>query len=123
MLREIPATRQRHDEPARRWFTDERMDLTVWQDRAGEVIAFQLAYDRLDGERALEWHRGTGFRHHRVDDGETETGRHKQTPLLIPDGAIPRDRLLAEFRRRAAGLDESLREVVIEALAGLPPQA
>ena len=120
MLREIPAIRQRPDEPTRRWFTDERMDLTVWLDARGALLAFQLAYDKSDSERALEWHRNGGFRHHRVDDGEAETGRYKQTPLLLPDGIVPRDRLLAEFGRRSLELERNLRREILDALDTLP---
>jgi len=120
MLREIPATRQRHDEAPRRWFTDERMDLTVWQDADGVLLAFQLAYDKSDDERVLEWHRRVGFRHHVVDDGESETGRYKQTPLLLPDGVVPRDRLLAEFGRRSIELEDHLRREILDALDTLP---
>ncbi|MDZ7829451.1 MAG: hypothetical protein U5K33_08180 [Halofilum sp. (in: g-proteobacteria)] len=116
MLREIPSTRQRQGEAQRRWFTDEQMDLTVWQDAAGGLIAFQLAYDKGEGEHALEWRCEGGLRHHRVDDGETDTGRYKQTPLLLPDGAVPMRRLIDEFARRSHDIDGRLRERVLEAL-------
>lgn len=96
------------------------MDLTLWQDSDGNLLAFQLAYDKGDGERVIEWHNDTGFRHHRVDDGEAETGRYKQTPLLLPDGIVPRDRLLAEFGRRSAEIEAYLRRAILEALMGLP---
>jgi len=117
MLREIPSTRQREGEPRRRWFTDAHMDLTVWQDGDGALVAFQLAYDKGEGEHALEWRREGGLRHHRVDDGEAETGRYKQAPLLLPDGAIPLPRLVDEFERRAGAIDADLRARILEILA------
>lgn len=117
MLREIPSTRQREGESRRRWFTDEQLDLTVWQDADGGLIAFQLAYDKGEGEHALEWRREGGLRHHRVDDGEADTGRYKQTPLLVPDGAVPIQRLIDEFDRRAGAMDTDLRERILEILA------
>jgi hypothetical protein len=117
MLREIPSTRQRAGESRRRWFTDEQMDLTVWQDADGGLIAFQLAYDKGEAEHALEWRREGGLRHHRVDDGEADTGRYKQTPLLVPDGAIPMQRLDDEFDRRSGDIDADLRARILEILA------
>jgi len=117
MLREIPSTRQRRDESRRRWFTDEQMDLTAWQDADGRLVAFQLAYDKGEGEHALEWRREGGLRHHRVDDGEADTGRYKQTPLLLPDGVIPLQRLVNEFERRAGAIDADLRARILEILA------
>lgn len=117
MLREIPSTRQREGESRRRWFTDADMDLTVWQDAGGELLAFQLAYDKSEAEHALEWRRDGGLRHHRVDDGEAETGRYKQTPLLLPDGVIPLKRVVDEFGHRAGALESELRERILAILA------
>ncbi len=86
MLHEIRAIRQLPGEPRRRWFFGSRMDLTVWTDTQGEIIGFQLSYDKPRAEKALTWKRDSRFFHNRVDDGESKPGRHKGTPLLGVDG-------------------------------------
>ena len=67
MLREIRGVEQRNPQRTRRWFQDDYFDLYLWQDRAGEVLRFQLCYERdSPRERALEWERRRGFQHLRV---------------------------------------------------------
>lgn len=117
MLTEIPRVRQRSDEAYRRWFVDDRMELTTWQDADGVVVAFQLSY-RIDAsERMLSWRRGGGLTHDAVDDGERPVGRHKQTPILVPDGAVPWQRLRSAFAERASAIDPVVAETVTMALA------
>ncbi len=117
MLTEIPRVRQRSDEDHRRWFVDDRMELTTWQDADGDIVAFQLSY-RIDGsERVLSWRRGGGLTHDAVDDGELPAGRHKQAPILVPDGAVPWQRLRSAFAERASEIDPVVAETVTAALA------
>lgn len=120
MLQEIPSTRQRDGEARRRWFTDRYMDLTVWQDEDGGLLGFQLAYDKGGDEHALDWHRDRGLHHYRVDDGESDPGRYKQAPLLMPDGAVPWARLVEQFRRRGGALERDLRDRIMALLERLP---
>ncbi|HRE16218.1 MAG TPA: hypothetical protein PLW86_04000 [Rhodocyclaceae bacterium] len=88
MLREIPHTRQHADEPHRRWFHCTEQDLYVWQSREnGEIVAFQLCYDKPTGEHAFYWRADKGVAHLQVNDGESVLSN--QTPLLIADGHFP----------------------------------
>jgi len=116
MLREIAAVRQHPGEPRRRWFSDERMDLIVWLDRRGAIVAFQLCYDRDHGEHAVTWQRGAGSRHDAVDDGE-HPGRHKATPILVADGPFPAHRVRRELARRGRELDADLLAFVLARVA------
>ena len=116
-LREVTAARGRRD-GRRRWFTAGDLDLTFWYDAAGEPEAFQLAYTHRGAGRAFTWQRGGGERHERVDDGEHTPGRHKQAPLLLPDGAAPRVHLLQLVRERAGDLEPALLDRVLAALRG-----
>jgi len=109
VLREVGRVRQRPGEAYRRWFTDERVDLVVWQDRDGALLAFQLAYDKPVAEHALSWCRESGFLHEAVDDGERVSLRHKRARLLVADGAVPWQRLQAILHARGGGLDGALR--------------
>lgn len=115
-MREVRRVRQRAGEARRRGFVDDRLDLTVWQDDDGAIVSFQLGYDKPAAEHALGWHRGCGFAHAAVDDGEV-TGRHKQAPLLVADGAVPWQRLYRELARRSRGIDPAVRNAVLAFLA------
>ena len=87
MLRELADVRQIPGEPRRRWFADDYFDLIVWFNKKGESIGFQLCYDLPGEERALTWHKNTGFSHRRVDDGERQRP-YKATPILVADGSF-----------------------------------
>ncbi len=118
MLKEVPGVRQRSDEPSRRWFVDERLELIAWQAADGAVVAFQLAYRIGAGERVLTWRQHAGLSHDAVDDGELPAGRHKQSPIMVPDGDVPWQRLRQDFRSRAHGIDARIASAVIDVLGG-----
>jgi hypothetical protein len=117
LLTEIPRVRQHSDADHRRWFVDDRMELTAWQDAHGDVVAFQLSYRIGGSERVLSWRRCGGLTHDAVDDGELPVGRHKQSPILVPDGAVPWQRLRSAFAERASAIDPVVAETVTMALA------
>lgn len=87
MLREIGGMRTDTHGRQRRWFQDDYFDLYVWQDDAGNPVAFQLCYDRRHAEGAISWSASAGYSHARVDDGRIAPGV-ASTPLLI-DGPPP----------------------------------
>jgi len=106
-LREIPNIKQYPGEPRRRWFAAETMDLFVWFSESGDIVAFQLAYDKPHAERAISWKSGKGFSHTRVDDG-ANPGGHPGTPLLVEDGSFDTSRVLAAFQSQASGIDQDI---------------
>ena len=112
MLREVDQVLQSPGTSRRRWFTDPYFDLIVWQDRDGTVEAFQLSYGKPADEHALTWQRDRGFGHDRIDDGEGEPGRHKSSPILVADGAFPRDAIATRFGRESAGIDAGIARFV-----------
>jgi hypothetical protein len=114
MLHEIEAVRQIPGEPKRRWFNSPDLDLIVWQREDGEPCGFQLCYDKGRGERALTWRDGVGFEHRAVDDGESTAAKMKATPILVPDGAFPRERVLRLFAANAGQLPEAIAAYVAE---------
>ncbi len=111
-LREISGARQVPDEPRRRWFAAESLDLIVWVDDTGAPIGFQLCYDRLRSERALTWKPEVGFLHHAVDDGEGGGLRHKRTPVLVDDGDFDAYRVSDLFARASAKLPPQVADFV-----------
>jgi len=78
-MREINSeyVRQKKGEPHRRWFADEYFDLLVWEDETGEIVGFELSYDKNRDQRALTWEKQKGYHHFKVDDGESRPGKFK----------------------------------------------
>jgi hypothetical protein len=116
MLREIRPVLQRSGEHPRRWFTSEDLDLIVWFDDDGGLSAFELCYDKAERQRVLRWSHDGGREHHAVDSGEDRPGRHKASPLHIPDGTPDLPGLRARFTAQAGALDPALREAILSHL-------
>jgi hypothetical protein len=125
MLQKIRRVRQDDADRERHWFQDDFFDLFAWTDAAGEVIAFQLCYDRLNRERVLAWSEPTGFIHRRIDDGEALPVQ-KMAPIMIADGQFAADSIAAEFDDRSADIDlrwrRFIRSKIDEAGEQLPVQ-
>jgi hypothetical protein len=111
MLREM-ITRQQPGEPRRRWFSSPQVDLFVWVDDQDAPIGFQLCYGKQSGEHALTWSAETGFSHMAVDGGEARPGRYKGAPILLANGSIDAEEILAEFLADARQLPHELVELV-----------
>lgn len=95
----------------RRWFDDDGMELIVWLDPDGAVNGFQLCHD----QEALTWRRGRGFENGRIDEGDA-TPLKNQTPIIVPNGEVPWERLIADFSARGARLEPALRDLVLARL-------
>ena len=122
MLTEIRNPRQIPDEPRRRWFHSQDMDLIVWFDESESTessppIAFQLCYDKALAEKALSWKPEHGFTHMSVDDGETGAGKYKEAPLLFPDGLVDSAALQRRFAIAGQALPDPIRSFVTAKLA------
>ena len=100
----------------RRWISDEYFDLIVWYTPRDTVHGFQLCYDKPRWERALTWLSDRGFSHTEVDSGE-DTAYANRTPVLVPDGSFPAERVLAEFARRASALPVEVRKLVTDKIS------
>ena len=111
MLQKIHGVRQDDADRERHWFQDDFFDLFAWTDTAGNVIAFQLCYDRLNRERVLAWSEPAGFVHRRIDDGEALPAQ-KMAPIMVADGEFAADRIAAEFDRRSTSIDMRWRKFV-----------
>ena len=93
MLYEIKGIKQYPGEPKRRWFFDRTLDLTVWFDDEDEIVRIQLCYNKPQEPYALTWDKETGYRHHRIDDGEGERpGKPKGIPILLKDGTFSKQK-------------------------------
>jgi hypothetical protein len=101
VLREIADIKQGPADICKRWFSSDAMDLVVWLDQCNGLVAFHLCYDKAHSEHAIVW-RGKGkvLAHHSVDDGESEPGKYKASPILTEAKKLPlkviREKLLLE---------------------------
>ena len=116
MLREIKSVSRRHSEPEKRWFTSPGMDLFIWFDDEGNVVSYQLAYNKPHDEKAIVWSRESGFEHLSVDDG-SRSGKHPGSPLLVPDGIADSARLVSLLENGAGELDPSLKKFIVSGIA------
>ena len=111
--------RQVKQEPGgrRRWFESDGLELIVWYGADGGIAGFQLCYDSSAvAEHALTWRPGAGFAHHFVDTGDDQPERN-ETPVLLPDGAVPWKNLTTLFTARSPTLDAELRDFILHRLA------
>jgi hypothetical protein len=105
MLREIRGIEQRNPQRVKRWFQDDYFDLYLWQDSAGQVLRFQLCYERESRhERALEWHRGRGFQHLAVRQRYSGSPGRDDSGDMVLDGVLPYVALQERFAGAAGSL-------------------
>jgi hypothetical protein len=100
----------------RRWLSDDFFDLIIWYRPDDTIHGFQLCYDKPYWERALTWMSDRGFSHMEVDSGE-HVYPPNQTPILLPDGSFPAERVLHEFARRGSALPVQVRQLVTDKIS------
>jgi hypothetical protein len=117
-LREIntDSLGQKKVEPHRRWFAGEYFDLLVWEDETGEIVGFQLSYDKIRNQHALTWKKQKGYIHNKVDDGESRPGKFKASPILLADGIFEYDKIAESFKRNSTEIDEVVSSFVYNKL-------
>ena len=108
-------TEQRNHQPNdklnRRWFSDDFFDLIVWENKQGEIIQFELCYDVNKNEHSFCWHKDKGHGHLKVDDGEI-TGRHKMSPIFLPDGHFDSKTIAYKFIKASTSIDTKVADFV-----------
>lgn len=122
-MREDINIRQIPGDLRRRWFSSADFDLIVWFNDDGGFAGFQLCYDKAGIERSLVWRPCGGFSHMVVDDGEHRYGKHKASPVLVPDGYFDARRIRGAFFSEAASLPEEIKSYVLETLERHPDYA
>jgi hypothetical protein len=100
----------------RRWLSDDFFDLIIWYRPDDTIHGFQLCYDKPYWERALTWMSDRGFSHMEVDSGE-QVYPPNQTPILVPDGSFPADKVFHEFTRRGSALPLEVRQLVTDKIS------
>ena len=115
MLREIKKVSQKRDEPRRRWFTSQDIDLFVWLNNHDEVVSYHLTYNRPHDEKALVWSKEKGFTHLGVDDG-SRPGKHPGSPLLVQDGVINPIKIVSMIKKNSGELGPSIEDFIISGI-------
>ena len=109
MLIELKKTRQIPGESFRRWFSGDHMELIVWyNEECTDIKGFQFCYQKGQDEKAISWRKGEGYAHTTLDDGEGRTGRHKMSPILLPDGIFDSRSVFEIFQKNSKQLDQDL---------------
>ena len=112
MLREIKKVSTKRDEPKKRWFSSQSMDLFVWFDTDDTIVSYQFTYDKPQNEKALIWNEKEGLSHMGVDDG-SRSGKHPGSPLLVQDGVANPSKIISMIRNNAGELDPSIKDFII----------
>jgi hypothetical protein len=115
-VRQIPG------EPKRRWFSSDDFDLIVWVADDQSFNGFELCYDKGNRERSISWRRAGGFRHMAVDDGEQRPGKHKASPVLIPDGYFDARQVHSALSAVSHMLPAEIAGYVLKALERYPQE-
>ena len=98
------------------WFQDEYFDLFIWFDiNNGEMINFQLCYDRLKRERVMSWDDEKGFNHYHVDDGEGSPHKN-MSPVFIQNGRFAYSEAMPKFVKSSRQIDKKISRFIIEKL-------
>jgi hypothetical protein len=113
-VRQIPG------ESKRRWFSSEDFDLIVWLADDQSFNGFELCYDKHRKEHSISWRDGAGFCHMAIDDGEQRPGKHKATPVLVPDGHFDAKRVCAAFSEISPLLPADIAGYVLNAIQRYP---
>lgn len=122
MMHEFKELRQYPQDGFRRLFQDDYFELYIWYDKPeGVIIGFQLVYNKKDDPHALTWHKGKGYMHNLVDDGENAPGGPKKTPVLVPDGMFNTTFISRKFDAASLELEQPIRKLVLEMLGEYSP--
>lgn len=114
MLKEFKnVSQQSGNQLKRRWFSDELLDLTIWYNSNDEIEGFQLCYELGTEPHAFTWKKNSGSTHLKIDQGD-ENPRRNLAPILVPNGIMPKDYLLATFTTQAKELEYHIVELVLE---------
>jgi hypothetical protein len=112
MMYETKSVRQIKGEPLRRWFWSDYFDLIVWINDDRDITGFQLCYDKNKFQRVLTWKKESGYSHDRIDDGESNPGRYKSTPILAADGIFEEEKIAALFKEESSNLDKQIADFI-----------
>ena len=120
MLSELKEVNQEKD-GFRRIYIGTEFDLFVWYDKkGGSILGFELCYDKDEDERSITWRKTGGYLHSRIDTGENNPGRRKQSPVLVADGVFDSGSVADKFRQNSSKVDKQIADLVYNKLLEYP---
>ncbi len=108
MLKEITNLNDTSDNLKRRWFTDNDLDLYVWQDHNGTIMQFQFSYNKPQDERIVKWSNNVGLSHYKVESGDPDPYKADTSAILVGEAHLDIDEVQKIFVRAAGKLDQDL---------------
>lgn len=116
MLTEFKNVAQKpEDDGRRRWFSDNQLELIVWYCPENMLTGFQFCYDIGAGEHAVTW-KNNYLHHNKIDDGDIG-GAPNMSPILVPDGIMPKDQILKIFKENCLEIEYEIAQFVIDKLS------
>ena len=109
---ETQKVRQNPDEPFRRWFADEDLDLIVWYEPDGPVYGFELSFDKINDQRVFRWFKDKALTLHRVNAGEEIPFGNASDRLEEIHEKVEMGELLSLYDAAKAGLPPDLAALV-----------
>lgn len=118
MLKEYSHLQKQNESSARRWFSDDDFDLTIYQDEEKNILKFELCYDKGHGEHSIIWKEPGSYSHYSVDDGEHAMQKIKMTPILVANGAFEWERVADCFLSASDLIDREIADFVFGKIRG-----
>ena len=116
LLREIHVSQSVEDGLTKRWFAHEDIDLFIWMDESGNLVSYQMSFDKNYAQKALAWDVMQGFSTLGVDEG-ARPGKHPGSPLLIDKPDICVDQAFSLFVENSSDLEPTIRENIIAGIS------
>jgi len=108
--------KQIEGEGKKRWFEDNYFDLLIWENENNEIINFQLSYNKVLDQHTVIWSKKTGYFHKKVDDGESNLGKHKASPILLSNGVFDFKFVADKFEADCKDMDKKVFEFICDKL-------
>ncbi len=107
MLYEIIGVKSYINEPHRKWYFDQHIDLTVWFDETDQIIGWQLVYDKNYNPQALTWTIKTGYKHFN-NDGKPDNPLKYNMGSIIKGIKIDLEKLRTQFKQKSQNIDKRI---------------
>ncbi len=112
MLKEHKHVIQKPGEDRKRWFTDRKLDLILWENASQQITAFQLCYDVAEKQKKIvTWNGGAEIKHSLIDDSQSGTDG---IPAVSAAGPVNYRRLLPEFDQHSRNLEPRITGFILD---------
>lgn len=116
MLKEISDLTQTSDDLRRRWFSDNNLDLYIWDDKNNDIFEIQICFNKDSDEQVLTWNKESGLSCHMVDSGSTSPIKMKSSPILTKESKHNIETVRRLFIERGQKLEHDLYELILSKL-------